>query len=90
MSYVESHFLKFAIDLDGTHMPVYHCHKPVIQRLLQVTTPKEYSKNVNFDFFYSLNLQGLIPVKNALISQVGVFGDIFLWLVANLKQWPFT
>ena len=25
-------------------------------------------------------------MKNALNNQVGMFGDMFLWLVANLKQ----
>ena len=25
-------------------------------------------------------------MKNALINQVGMLGDMFLWLVANLKQ----
>ena len=28
-------------------------------------------------------------MKNALTNQVGMLGDRFLWLVANLKQWPF-
>ena len=26
-------------------------------------------------------------MKNALNNQVGMLGDMFLWLVANLKQW---
>ena len=38
----------------------------------------------------SPNFQGLILMKNALTNQVGMLGDMFLWLVANLKQWPFT
>jgi hypothetical protein len=29
-------------------------------------------------------------MKNALANQVGMLGDMFLWLVANLKQWLFT
>ena len=28
-------------------------------------------------------------MKNALTTQVGMLEDMFLWLVANLKQWPF-
>ena len=39
---------------------------------------------------FSPNFQGLILMKNALNNQVGMLGDMFLWLVANLKQWPFT
>ena len=27
-------------------------------------------------------------MKNALTIQVGMLGDMFSWLVANLKQWP--
>ena len=34
----------------------------------------------------SPNFQGLIPMKNALTIQVGMLGDMFSWLVANLKQ----
>ena len=33
--------------------------------------------------FYSPNFQGLILVKNTLISQVGMLGEIFLWLVVK-------
>ena len=36
--------------------------------------------------FYSPNFQGFILMKNALNNQVGMLGDIFLWLVANLKK----
>ena len=32
------------------------------------------------------NFQGFILMKNALNTQVGMLGDMFLWLVANLKQ----
>ena len=35
---------------------------------------------------YSPNFQGFILMKNALNNQVGMLGDIFLWLLANLKQ----
>ena len=35
---------------------------------------------------YSPNCQGFILMKNALNNQVGMLGDMFLWLVANLKQ----
>ena len=35
---------------------------------------------------YSENFQGFILMKNALNNQVGLLGDMFLWLVANLKQ----
>ena len=35
---------------------------------------------------YSPNFQGFILMKNALNNQVGMLGDMFLWLVANLKQ----
>ena len=35
---------------------------------------------------YSPNFQGFILMKNAINNQVGMFGDMFLWLVANLKQ----
>ena len=35
---------------------------------------------------FSPNFQGLILMKNALTNQVGMLGDMFLWLVANLKQ----
>ena len=35
---------------------------------------------------YSPNFQGFILMKNALNNQVGMLGDIFLWLVAKLKQ----
>ena len=38
---------------------------------------------VNFNFFYPPNFQGLILVKNPLISQVAMLGDIFSWLVAK-------
>ena len=27
-------------------------------------------------------------MKNALTNQVGMLVDMFLWLVANLKEWP--
>ena len=39
-------------------------------------TPKEYKK-----YF-----QGLILIKDAVTTEVGMLGDMFLWLVANLKQ----
>ena len=35
---------------------------------------------------YSPNFQGFILKKNAINNQVGMLGDMFLWLVANLKQ----
>ena len=35
---------------------------------------------------YSPNFQGFILMKNALNNQVGMLGDVFLWLVAKLKQ----
>ena len=35
---------------------------------------------------YSPNYQGFILMKNALNDQMGMLGDMFLWLVANLKQ----
>ena len=35
---------------------------------------------------YSPNFQGFILMKNAVNNQVGMLGDMFLWLVANLKQ----
>ena len=35
---------------------------------------------------YSPNFQGFILMKNALNNQVGLLGDMFLWLVANLEQ----
>ena len=35
---------------------------------------------------YSPNFQGFILMKNALNNQVGMLGDMFLWLIANLKQ----
>ena len=35
---------------------------------------------------YSPNFQGFILMKNALNNQVGMLGDMFLRLVANLKQ----
>ena len=35
---------------------------------------------------YSPNFLGFILMKNALNNQVGMLGDMFLWLVANLKQ----
>ena len=35
---------------------------------------------------YSPNFQGFILIKNAINNQVGMLGDMFLWLVANLKQ----
>ena len=35
---------------------------------------------------YSPNFEGFILMKNALNNQVGMLGDMFLWLVANLKQ----
>ena len=33
-----------------------------------------------------VSFQGFILMKNALNNQVGMLGDMFLWLVANLKQ----
>ena len=35
---------------------------------------------------YSPNFQGFILMKNAINNQVGMLGDMFLWLLANLKQ----
>ena len=35
---------------------------------------------------FSPNFQGFILMKNAINNQVGMLGDMFLWLVANLKQ----
>ena len=35
---------------------------------------------------YSPNFQGFILMKNALNNKVGILGDMFLWLVENLKQ----
>ena len=39
--------------------------------------------NLNYN---SPNFQGFILMKNALNNQVGMLGNLFLWLVANLKQ----
>ena len=35
---------------------------------------------------YSPNFQGFILMKNAINNQVGMLGNMFLWLVVNLKQ----
>ena len=35
---------------------------------------------------FSPNFQGFILLKNAINDQVGMLGDMFLRLVANLKQ----
>ena len=35
---------------------------------------------------YLPNFQGFILMKNAINNQVGMLGDMFLWLVANLKR----
>ena len=48
------------------------------------------STTLSILMFYSPNFQGLILMKNSLTHQVGMLGDIFLRLVANSKQWPFT
>ena len=40
---------------------------------------------VNFELLFT-KLSGIHPYKNALNNQVGMLGDMFLWLVANLKQ----
>ena len=40
---------------------------------------------VNFELSFT-KLSGIHPYKNALNNQVGMLGDIFLWLEANLKQ----
>ena len=40
---------------------------------------------VNFELLFT-KLSGIHPYENALNNQVGMLGDIFLWLVANLKQ----
>ena len=41
---------------------------------------------VTFNKCYSPNFQGFILMKNALNNQVCMLGDMFLWLLANLKQ----
>ena len=43
---------------------------------------------VNFELFFT-KLLGIDPYEKRITSQVGMLGDMFLWLVANLKQWPF-
>ena len=40
---------------------------------------------ISFDF-YSPNFQGMILVKKALISQVGIIGDIFYRLWQTLSN----
>ena len=40
---------------------------------------------VSFELLFT-KLSGIHPYKNALNNQVGMLGDMFLWLVANLKQ----
>ena len=40
---------------------------------------------VNFELLFT-KLSGIHPYENALNNQVGMLGDMFLWLVANLKQ----
>ena len=35
---------------------------------------------------WDLYFQGFILMKNAINNQVGMLGDMFLWLLANLKQ----
>ena len=40
---------------------------------------------VNFELLFT-KLSGIHPYQNALNNQVGMLGDMFLWLVANLKQ----
>ena len=65
--------------------------------MLKVTPPKEYKKYMFSSKFkplitlsvlncYSPNFQGFILMKNAVNNQVGMLGDMFIWLVANLKQ----
>ena len=34
-------------------------------------------------------MDGPLRIENALTNQVGMLGNLFLWLLANLKQWPF-
>ena len=46
---------------------------------------QKFNNFVNFDCF-SPNFQGLILTKNTLTTQVDMLGDMFLCLVANLKQ----
>ena len=40
---------------------------------------------VNFELLFT-KLSGIHPYENALNNQVGMLGDMFLWLVAYLKQ----
>ena len=63
--------------------------------MLKVTPPEEYKKymfsanlliTLSVLNCYSPNFQGFILMKNALNNQVGMLGDMFLWLGANLKQ----
>ena len=68
---------KFPESLIGT---IRSLRKPIFRHF---RPPSLYgSKNYHF--------LGLILMKDALTTQVGMLGDIFLWLAANLKQWPFT
>ena len=44
---------------------------------------------VNFDFFFT-KLLGIDPCEKCITIPGGHAWRHFLWLVANLKQWPFT
>ena len=78
------------IDSCSTHfqvctlMPVYHSRKPV---LLSSYFQQTLNNFVNFELFFT-KLSKIDPYEKTLTAQVGMHGDMFLWLVANLKQWP--
>ena len=48
-----------------------------------------FNNFINFELF-SIKLSGIDPQEKCITNQVGKLGNMFLWLVANLKQWSFT
>ena len=57
---------------------------------LEVVTSNQSWITLSILFFFHQTFRDWSLWKNALTTQVGMLGDMFLMLVANLKQWPFV
>ena len=69
------------------------CTAKSAQKLVHIIGALEYAVNVFFIRIYPWivgNKQFKIVIQFLLTTQMGMLGDMFLWLLANLKQRPFT
>ena len=88
--YIRINPWKFGVKQFKIHKVIQHLLKPSTFLLCRSSYFQQTMNNyVNFDFLFT-KLSGIAPYENALTTWVGMFEDMFLWLLENLKQCPIS